>query len=277
MARTQEEIVNDILSSISSNPNLSPELTSLSKTALFRLMADTFAEAGHSLEVSFDNFQDELERVLLNQRVGSEPFYIEKALAFQYGDSVVEQGGGKFGYAVIDETKQIIKRSSVNSSEGIVLLKVAKEDLSGNPIPLDSVELNALRSYFGKVDFTPSFLQYISSDGDDLQITFTATLDPQVFNISTGERISDGVKAVEVAIVEYSETFDLENFNGTFYVSQLIDKITDIAGVVNITIDVCEAKSDTEVSYTNVLLETGKKYNTYAGYFKTPVLTPNYN
>lgn len=280
MARTSAEIKQAIIDKIATDPILSTELTSLSKTAFYNLIADLFSDVASWLEVSFDTFATNLQESLLNQRVGTAPFYIERSKAFQFGDTVVEDGNGNYKYEVIDEDKQIIKRVAFISAAGINLLKVATVDGGGGVIPLSSPQLAAFKSYWETVDFKPSFLDpgqsFISANGDDIKATLTVELDPQLFNTATGELLTTGEKSVETAINNYLTTFTDTDFDGTFYISELVSKVKAVNGVINALVDSVEAKPDTEPTYTDIKAETGEKYNTFAGYFKEAVLTMNY-
>ena len=276
MARTAEEIAQQILDDIAADPILSLELTSLSKTAFYILLADIYGQQAHAIELAWDVFSTETETRLLNQIVGTPPWYSSKSQLYQHGDTLIYNGNGQYSYATVDETLQIIERVAVVVSGTIVLLKIAKL-VAGVVTPLDAAELAGFTSYWDTVDFVPSFLQILSATPDDIRLTFTATLDPQLFNTTTGELLIGGDKAVETAIQNYLDTFTNDNFDGTFYLSELIGNILLVPGVVNIVFSVAEAKEDAAGVYTDIILAAGKKYNTFAGYFKDAVLTPNYN
>ena len=276
MARTAKEISDAILAYIAADPVLGIELTSGSKTAIFKLLADVFGIEGNALESTFDIFAENLQESLLNQRVGTSPWYIDESKLFQYGDSLVYEGDGKFGYAEIDEDKQIVKRAAVVVGNSTVLLKVAKLDGSGNPIPLITAELTAFEDYWEEKDFQPSFLDILTATGDDITITANVELDPQVFNTVTGERISDGTLAVEDAIDNYIATFTDQDFDGTFYNSELVSRMLSVVGVTNVVTTAISANPDGGTPI-DVLAESGKKYNAYAGYFKTATKNITYS
>jgi len=265
------------MAEIAADPILSLELTSASKVSIYGLLADIFGETTAAIELTYENYAAALEASLLNQRVGTAAWYSAKSKIFQYGDTVQYDGDGQYSYDVEDETKQIIERVAVVVATDSILLKVAKI-VMGSVTPLDSTELAAFESYWKTIDFKPSFLDFLSADGDDIRFTFTATLDPQLYDTSTGERLADGTQAVEDAIQAFLETYtEEENFDGTFFLSKINAYLFDnLTGLINITYSVAEAKADNEITYTDILTATGQKYNSYAGYFKAATLTPNY-
>ncbi len=276
MARTATVISDAIKAKIAADPILSLLMTSASKTAYFNLLADIFGEEAHAIELDYDTFATELKAALLNQRVGSEPFYIDKSKLYQHGDTIIYEGDGKYGYATLDTDLQIIERVAVVVSGQVILLKVAKL-VSSVVTPLTASEMAGFQSYWSKIDFVPSFLTFLSATADDIRFTFTATLNPQIFDTTTGELLIGGDLAVETAIKEFCDEYTDTQFDATFFLSELTAAVLQVNGVDNIVFSVAEAKTDVAITYTDILTAIGQKYNSYAGYFKTAVLTANYN
>lgn len=84
-------------------------------------------------------------------RVTSEQFYIDKAYAYQDGDSltVINEATQELGYIKIDPSKQIIKQASIGTtSNGTFFLNAATANSENNLIPLSSTQLTDFKAYF---------------------------------------------------------------------------------------------------------------------------------
>jgi hypothetical protein len=102
-------------------------------------------------------------------------YYIDTALAFQYGASltIVDPQTYRYGYATINPDQQIIKQLAISSTDnGLIVMKVAKIDNDGYITPLLAGELQSFSDYMN------SFLPL----GFQMQIT---SAEPAVLNCTS--------------------------------------------------------------------------------------------
>ncbi len=213
--------------------NLLDDLTSNSKVAIWRLWAFIIAVAHHVHETFFDQFLIEAQAIADSAVPGTPLWYKQTMLDFQYGDSL-EEIDGRFQYEQIDEEKKIIKRCSVEErTDGVVAVKVAKEDDMEQPIPLEEAERLALNSYAAKLKFAGTLLVVTSIDADLLRATYKIYYDPQV-----------PLGALKIDLQEAIDEFlaDEIPFDGEFIVTRFTDKLQAVEGVVDPVFQSAESK-----------------------------------
>lgn len=262
MARTIAEIKQQILETKNNNQVLQ-ELDSNSSTSIWQLWADIVALVIYTLESLFDLFKIEINSIVSSSLVGSSEWYRSKALEFQLGNNLVFMDNT---YKYPDNTDgtpptgTIIKRASAEEINGIVHIKVAKED-SGLPVPLSNIEKEAFTSYMNKIRFAGVFLSIVSKSADLFKLDLIVYYDPQLIT-SEGKSVANlSVYPVIEAIDAYAASLP---WNGRMYVQQLVDAIQSVSGVLDITIDEIQV-STSDGSYS-VLQE--RYYTTNAGYIK---------
>lgn len=210
MARTIQQIYDEVIAAKNADSNLSG-LSSSSQTAIFKLWAFVTATVIHIHEKLWDQFREEMIEIRNSAKAGTLAWYQGKMLEFQYGYQL-DVVNNQPVYAVTDEQAQIIKRCSVNeSSTGLVQIKVAKEDNSGNPLPLSTAEAQAARGYLDQVKFAGVHTDLISLSADKLRIYSIIYFDSQV----SASEVSTAVKA---AINTYLSNLP---FNGEIAVSSI--------------------------------------------------------
>ncbi len=258
MARTIAEIQQEILLEKEKYSELSA-LTSTSKTAIWRLWVYIVATAIWLHEKIVD------KNALLS-RPHTLFWYREQALNFLFGIDL-EWRDGYFQYPQLskDRVKElsIIKHCAIserlfedvekpnneNLSEiiseyyynqvGILTLKVAKEDESGNRGPLEPQELNTFKAYMNQIKDAGTQLDIKSREGNSIAITLDVFVDPLLIyaggsltkdnGSNEGKLLSNlSVEPVKDTIEEYLSTLE---FNGAFVPTYLIDKIQQIPGV----------------------------------------------
>lgn len=270
MARTISEIYNQISTTISSQvilQELQPEvddsqtlltdLTSPSKVANWRLWKWIVSVAIWVHENLWDLFRSEVDNIVESARWGSLPWWQQKCLDFQYGDSL-EFIDRKYQYIDIDPEKQIIKRAAAVESGRLVILKVAK--LSGNdPVKLSGEELTAFQSYINKTKPPGTNTLIRSLDPDTMKLSYTIYYDPAILN-SSGVLLSDGsTKPVEDAINNYIAGIV---WDGTFKNTKAVDSIQKATGVVDLVPSVQYGKAAGVSDYRSF----PKDYRSTAGY-----------
>jgi hypothetical protein len=220
MARTKEEIYNSMLAAKTADTTLNAVLTSLSNTAIYRLMLWVIAETHYYFETLFDAFKVEVEDLALAAQVGNARWYRTIVLNFQYGDNLVLIGD-KYQYATIDATKKIVARCAIEEMpNSAIRIKVAKLD-GNNLVALTNSEQNALISYVKKVRFAGTRFQIFSNNGDQLKIGFDIYFDPIITQSTVKTNVENTIK-------NYVSNLP---FNGELVVTKLIDEIQKIDGV----------------------------------------------
>jgi hypothetical protein len=233
---------------------LATALNSTSKVSIWRLWAYTVAVAIHVHEVLFDLFKIEIDKKIQNAIAGTLGWYQHQVFKFQFGDTLVyNPATGESGYAVIDPSKQIVKRCAVNESQnGFLLFKVAK--VANNLLSaLSQTEQDALKSYLSKVRFAGTKVQVISGNGDIMRIEMNIIYDP-----ITPQSIV--AAAVKIAIENHISNLD---YNAEFRVIRLIDAIQAVEGVVDVSNTIIKSRLSNTAPYVTILVSNIPNYGYY--------------
>lgn len=208
-------------------------LTSTSKVAIWRLWAYVTAVAIYTHEVLWDLFKAEVQAKADAAIAGTALWYQAQVFAYQHGDTLeYDPATGKYGYAALDESAQIVKRCAViEQPNGVVAFKVAKLD-SGLPVGLEAGELTALSQYIKKIRFAGTRFSLTSGAGDIIRIEATIYYD----GVVPAGTISANVK---VAIEAYIGALP---FNGELLLSKLTDTIQAVTGVIDVVLTQVETK-----------------------------------
>ncbi|MFD0997670.1 hypothetical protein ACFQ21_00060 [Ohtaekwangia kribbensis] len=250
--------INEIYLSITGEVNSDATLaglTSASKTAEFKLWIYIWACMSYIQEQVWEEKRLEIEEEVNNSVAGTDQWLQQELLKFQYGDALlINTTTKKPYYAVIDATKQIVKRCAVVSSGGVTQIKVAKENGSGDPIALSAPELSAFASYMKKIQFAGSNLGApVSLASDKLNAPMTV-----YYN---GTVVLDDMKAlVQAAFNNYLKNLP---FNAEYKISAHQDYIQAVANVNDVVIGVVQAKANAG-SYGTV----NRVYYPAAGYLE---------
>jgi hypothetical protein len=230
--RTLAEIEEAMLADKAGRPALDA-ITTTSGASVFLNLIRSIAASVNLHENAFAGFTAEMETRAAQLQIGVPQWYAAESLVFQLGDSLTIIGG-EVTYDVIDESKQIVKLAAADKENGFLILKVAKLDTGGNAVPLSSVELAAFSEYWSQKKFACVPIDFISQDGDIARISYRVGVDATVINPANGTLLADGTtKPVEVAITNFLQTFQAENFNSVMRIVDLTDAIQTVSGVVN--------------------------------------------
>lgn len=276
MARTILEIYDALVLEKEGNPNLSSlqpsidssqtllqDLTSTSKVAIWRLLFFVVAVGIWVFEKILDQHTAEIEALKETLVTGTDLWYSEQSLKFQIGDTLV-WNGSNYSYTTTDTDLQIVKFASAITENNVLQLKVAKDDGTGVPEPLDVSELAAFTAYIDSLIFAGTQRNIISSASDLLHLEANIIYNPLVL-ASDGSLITDPLTfPVEDAINNYIFTLD---FNGIFRIQDLVDAIQTVNGVTNVIPTLVETKPDGGV-YSDILNSTRQEYIATAGYMK---------
>ncbi|NJM93282.1 MAG: hypothetical protein HC842_00245 [Cytophagales bacterium] len=181
--------------------------------------------------------------------IGTAAWWDRVVREFQVFDSPVVVGS-KTTYAVLDPTKQIVKRVAVKQdASGTVVIKVAKE-VGGSLEPLDDAtgndEIGSLESYLiSRQPFGVDFL-LVNLAADKLRVYATVYYHPVLDIDSVKEAVDQAIKGYIAAL----------SFDGKVYVRRLTDAIQLAAGVRDVSPVVISGSSGSLSVSTDQVYET---------------------
>jgi hypothetical protein len=231
---------------------------SSSKVADWRLWTFIVAFMSWTLDKFFDFFKADVTAIANAAIAPTGVWFVDRVKKFQYGDTLVF-ANNTVGYAVVDETKQIVKRVSVSeNSNGTASIKAAK--LVSNVVtPLSAPELTALQAFVTKIQ-PPGLSITVASDSTDLAKLYINIYYNPLYVLA------DLTIAVEAAINNYLANI---SFDGKVELSRLVDAIQAVSGVVDVQVTDAQAKSSSG-SY----LPFTRVYSTKAGYIQVDPAFP---
>lgn len=259
--RTVQEIIDEMLVDKASRPELNV-LTNPSNVSTWYNLISLVATEVNILENEFEDVESDLETRSTEIPTGTPLWYQAESLEFQYGDTLIIQNGIPV-YAVDDDTKKIVKVSSVTEQSGTLIIKVAAEDVSGNAIPLTAPEKAAFQQYWIKKRFAGTTITVISQDGDEMRVYARIEVDGQKITATGESQSTPGTYPVEDAIRDYIKEL---NFNGRYTVADMVNAIQVVDGVGNVVTTQVLAKQTGASTYVDVTLATDRAYIAVAGY-----------
>lgn len=251
MARTISEIYNELITAKESQPDLTTltpigdtaddlksDLTSNSTVAIWRLWLWIVSVGSHTVELLIDKHRSEIETFVANKEWGTLAFLRQKALDFQFGDSLT-WNGSQFVYPTITPANKIIERAAVVVSGQQVQFKVAKLSGAGLPEKLTVGEIASFTSYIDGLVYAGTQYAVISDDPDDVKLDLEIVFDPLVL-ANDGSLITN---AAEFPVIDTINDF-ISNlpFNGVLNLTALIDALQLIDGVVDPVLNSASAK-----------------------------------
>lgn len=233
---------------------------SFSSVSLESIMFFIVAACCHVLEVVFEEYVKVVDDKVSMAVVASVPWYYKMAKAFQYGDSLVlNEDTKQYGYAAIDEGKQVVKYAAVRDRGTSVQILVSGEK-DGKPVALSNSVLTVFKEYMNRVKVAGVVLSIRSKNADKMVIMAKVYVDSLVIN-SDGTLISDGSKPVEEAINAYLANIV---YGGTFNKTKLTNAILGVEGVSDVEIGECSYMEDGGTEYTVI---KGNNYTALGGCF----------
>jgi hypothetical protein len=240
-------------------------LTSTSKVSVWRLFIWIISYAIFVVEAFMDVFRKEITDIVQANKPHNEYWYKQKALAFQYGDTLVDTDE----YAIIDETKKIIKQVAIIEGDRELTIKIAT--LSGDElVKIDDVDkVNAFKSYMHQVKDAGTHLEFVNENADKLKVDLDFYYNPLLLK-SDGTMINNpDINVVQTAIVDYLKSLD---FNGTFQVNRMVDYLQSATGYTDLKLNFVGFKAGIATSFTSI----NRVYAPLSGYMKLDELTVNY-
>ena len=159
--------------------DLKSDLTSNSTVAIWRLWLWIVSVGSHTVELLIDKHRSEIETFVANKEWGTLAFLRQKALDFQFGDSLT-WNGSQFVYPTITPANKIIERAAVVVSGQQVQFKVAKLSGAGLPEKLTVGEIASFTSYIDGLVYAGTQYAVISDDPDDVKLDLEIVFDPLV-------------------------------------------------------------------------------------------------
>jgi hypothetical protein len=252
-----ETITGEVLSD-----NTLVELNSPSQVAIWRLWVFITSFQIWMHEFLWINYKSNLDEAALYAQSHTLAWYRFKALLFQFGD-VLTATSGAIIYNIIDPTKQIIKACAVKeTTEGILIIKVAKNDVAGELTTLSNIELIDFKGYINHVKDAGVVTKIISQNADVLKIQadvyYNASIAPfNMFQATFEQSVNDYLRNI--------------GFDGELRKLKLVDAMQDVLGFVDIQFQLIEASP----AYVTVptFQAINLTYNAVAGYVK---IDPNF-
>ena len=125
---------------------------SFSSVSLENIIFFIVAACCHVLESIFELYIKDVDEKISMAVVASVPWYYKMAKAFQYGDQLVlNETTQQYGYAIIDESKQVVKYAAVRDRGTSVQILVSG-DKNGMPVALSNDVLTVFKQYMNRVN-----------------------------------------------------------------------------------------------------------------------------
>lgn len=253
MARTVDEIiqqaneaqerVGELYQVITDEVNAStPELAGLdsqSKTSDVGLWKLVWSALAFIQEAIWEERRNEMQAIVDSGIPGTDAWLHQELLKFQYGDVLQFDASGskaRYFYDPVTPENRIIKRCAIISNGGVTQIKVAKEDLSGNPVPLEPAELAAFTAYVRQIQWAGSNIATPQSfAADKLNAPMTVYYNGTV-------KLDDIKPLIEAAFNSYLSQLP---FNAEYKVSAHQDTIQAVPNVQDVVMGNIQAKAAT--------------------------------
>ncbi len=241
MARTIEQIQQEMITAVQADATLAPLLTSTSKVAVWRGILNIVATCIWTIDKLCDILKIDIDETIAALKPHSLRWYAGKAKAFQYGYNLVNEADYYDNTGIDDTTiaaSKIVSYAAVVEQVRGVRIKVAKT-VGADLAALTVGELAAFTQYMKEVKDAGVKLKITSAVADLLKLSLRIQYDPLVTN-AAGARI-DGTTATPV---KDAIKLHLKNlpFNGVFSIQKLVDAIQAVEGVSDLNVDSVQTK-----------------------------------
>ncbi|AFL98366.1 nucleotidyltransferase [Ornithobacterium rhinotracheale] len=260
MARSIEEIQQQIYQEKANHEELN-ELNSTSKTALWRLWIYIVSVAIWSLEKIFDLHRAEIDERLRQLKPHTARWYRNKALAFQYGFDLLEDGdkynNENHTEEEIEQAKVIKYAAVVESAEQRTLIIKIAGETGGKLWKLTPEVESSFKAYINEIKDAGVAISVINYRPDRLKLNLRIVRDPLVLD-ENGIEILTAKQPVREAIERHMKALP---FNGELSLQKLVDEIQKANGVADVSLDLAESQwidgsSDTYASFAPIDIST---------------------
>lgn len=207
---------------------LIPELTNTSNASIWTRLCQCFAGVIDTTVLNCANSELVIANSARSLRVAGRQYYIDTALAYQYGDNLVllDPKTYRYGYAETDTSKQIVKQVALlyDVTNRVIIISVATIDNDGVVTPLTSAQLADFKSY----------MEYKTPLGLAPEITSTAawTIDAEILTIRYDSAYSlESIKKSVQAVLKNQQA-KVRGFV-PIYVNEIESALNDIDGVID--------------------------------------------
>ena len=234
MARSIEQIQQSIFTA--RKDTALTDLTSQSKTAIWRLFIYIMSVAIYAFEVILDKHYSDVTQKLTEEKAHTARWYRSKALAFQFGfDLVVDSdnfNNTNYTTEQISESK-IVKYAAVVEAENDsrLIVKIAGET-DDELNRLNEQQVASFKTYMQEIRDAGVKLTVINYEADKLFLELQINYDPLVLS-SNGQHLINANYPVVDAIKAYMKELP---FNGELVLAHLVDKLQQVEGVLIPTI-----------------------------------------
>lgn len=228
---TRQDILDKINAEASKHTELAELQKNVSSTAWWLAIKNIVSFVVWLILQQFKQLKKDIDAQIQTTELGLEDWYKEMIYAYQHGDKLVVINN-RPTYLEVDKSKRIISRGSVRPLlGGGVRIKIATgEDTLQKP---SEAILAGFSEYVNKQIPFGTSTEIIGLDANQFKLDLTVELDATVFD-SDGKSLVTGKFEVKEAAENYLRKFD---FDGSFYLSKLVDEIQKIAGVKDVHIN----------------------------------------
>jgi hypothetical protein len=252
MARTIATIKADITTQFMSNTVLADKYgftvgdafdATFSKVSFESIWLYICAYCAYVIEVLFDTHKAEIDDLLEQQKPHRRTWYENMAKAFMFGYSLVVDEDYYDTTGLTDAAitaAKVVKYSAAVEKKGVVYMKVAGEDSSGNRQPISAAQQTAFEAYMKEIKDAGVVIEVVNSNPQHFRLTMALYYDPMVLD-ATGMNLSDGTYPVVDAIKSFISNL---KFNGEYRNASLVDTLQAIDGVIIPELHLSELSSD---------------------------------
>ena len=255
MAQSITDIENQILAEKATHPELA-SLNSTSTVAVWRVLVTVFAAVVVLFQQVMDLFKADVQTIINSNDYGTDPWWQQKVLAFQFGD-ILSFINNRFQDAAVDSTKQIINYVAISSVGGRVQIKAATSS-NNAPAVLSSAQFNALLGYCQQIRPAGIRFTLISLAADTLKLYLNVYYNAQA-------DLTVVQPAVETAINNYLATLYTARFDGSITIDGLINAVQAVPGVAG---PQCQVLSAWAKNGADPYVQFTAGYQPVSGYFE---------
>lgn len=240
MARTINEIQNDIINSLNGKKDMS---LSTSKVAEWRLWTYIVAAAIHSFELILDVFRAEIDTLTNKITPGTVRWYAEMCHRFQNGHELLfDERTAMLYYQTNDPDAQIIEVVAIRENKNKLTIKAAKKDGSGKIVPLDVEEKYNFASYIDAIKFAGVDTNVISTSEDKLRYNIEVFFETAIPATLVSGNVAKALDAFKSSL----------GFDSMIYKQRFIDAIMGAQGVITCNLVSLERKGATDADFVQV-------------------------